>query len=47
MNLGLLQHLNFCGNQNRDDQQTDNEPEIRNNHSYNKGYDDGGQERYY
>ena len=45
-NCGLLQHLNFCRRQNSDLQQTVIETEIRNNHSYDEGHNDGDQERF-
>ena len=45
-NRGLLQHLNFCRRGNSDLQQTVFKPEVWNNHGYDEGYNDGGQERF-
>ena len=44
---GLLKHLNFSQCQNNDVLQTIIEPEIRNNHSYGEGHNDGDQEMFY
>ena len=43
----LLQYVNFCQSRKSNVQQTVIEPEVPNNHSYDKGHNDVDQERFY
>ena len=46
-NRELLQYVNFCQPRKSNVQQTVIEPEVRNNHNYDKGHNDVDQERFY
>lgn len=46
-NHGLLQHLNLRWHQKIDEEQTDIEPEMRNNHIYDEEHNDEDEKRFH